>query len=143
MHQINKVLVIDDDPLQLEILRDYLGRRGVPDIVCVSDGQIAANLLLGSMRRPDLVISDIHMPGFDGIELLNVINNSKISVPLIFISGAPMDQIVSAQILAEGYGLNVLGACRKPVRDAELDVALAKYPGQRTVVDNISASANF
>ena len=129
MTEIGRVLVIDDDPLQLEIIKDYLYRRGVLEVICASDSLIAARMLRASDREPlNLVITDIHMPGLDGIELLSIMDATRPGLPIVLISGAGQEQILSARILAVSYGLNVLGALKKPIEDSELDAALRRHP---------------
>jgi CheY-like chemotaxis protein len=129
MNEIGRVLVIDDDPLQLEVIRDYLIRRGIQGVVSVADSQVASRLIkAGDRQKIDLVISDIHMPGVDGIELLSTLSTARPLMPLILISGARSDQLLSARILAEGYGLNVLGVFGKPADERELDEALQRHP---------------
>jgi len=136
MSQINKALVIDDDFLQLEILRDYLERRGVRQIECVSDGNVAAHLLRTSFLPPDLIISDINMPDCDGIELLNIMRASSNPAPLILISGAPQHQIDSARFLANAYGLNVLGAFSKPFCETDLNRVIFSHHQVETLEHN-------
>lgn len=61
------VLVVDDDATTRDLLREMLGRTGAT--VCVGASAAEALELLSS-RRFDLVISDIGMPGEDGITLM-------------------------------------------------------------------------
>ena len=70
-----RVLAIDDDPLQLEIVREMLERNGVS---CTTCGNTRA--LVGEMRKADydLLLSDIQMAGTNGFELLELLRNSNI-----------------------------------------------------------------
>lgn len=70
-----RVLAIDDDPLQLEIVREMLERNGVS---CATCGNTRA--LVGEMRKADydLLLSDIQMAGTNGFELLELLRNSNI-----------------------------------------------------------------
>ena len=70
-----RVLAIDDDPLQLEIVREMLERSGVS---CTTCGNTRA--LVGEMRKADydLLLSDIQMAGTNGFELLELLRNSNI-----------------------------------------------------------------
>lgn len=70
-----RVLAIDDDPLQLEIVREMLERNGVS---CMTCGNTRA--LVGEMRKADydLLLSDIQMAGTNGFELLELLRNSNI-----------------------------------------------------------------
>ena len=70
-----RVLAIDDDPLQLEIVREMLERNGVS---CMTCGNTRA--LVGEMRKADydLLLSYIQMAGTNGFELLELLRNSNI-----------------------------------------------------------------
>ena len=63
-----KVLVIDDDPVILELLRVNFEIEGF-DVVCARDGD--EGLAMAQELHPDVVISDIMMPRRDGLQLLS------------------------------------------------------------------------
>lgn len=78
------VLVIDNDRLQLEIVKEMLERNGVSCTTCSN-----ARELVKEMRKRDydLLLSDIQMPGTNGFEILNLLRNSNIgnsrTIPVI------------------------------------------------------------
>ena len=61
------VLVIDDDPVILELLRVNFEIEGF-DVICATDGEDGFNK--AQAHHPDVVISDIMMPKRDGLQLL-------------------------------------------------------------------------
>lgn len=61
------VLVIDDDPVILELLRVNFEIEGF-SVICAADGE--EGLRRAQVDRPDVVISDIMMPRRDGLQLL-------------------------------------------------------------------------
>ena len=61
------VLVIDDDPVILELLRVNFEIEGF-DVICAADGE--EGLQRAHEQHPDVVISDIMMPRRDGLQLL-------------------------------------------------------------------------
>ncbi len=65
-----KVMVIDDDPLALDLMRDTLKDIGI-DSVCVLDGRDALRDI--EQHRPDAIILDLMMPGFDGFAVLDAL----------------------------------------------------------------------
>lgn len=79
-----RVLVIDNDPLQLEIAKEMLERNGVICTVCSNVKE-----LVSTMRKADydLLLSDIQMPGTNGFEILTLLRNSNIgnsrTIPVI------------------------------------------------------------
>ena len=60
-----RILVIEDNPLNLELVRDILLGAGY-DVLEASDG--AAGVELAVLERPDLVLMDLQLPGIDGLE---------------------------------------------------------------------------
>lgn len=65
-----KILVVDDNPLNATLARLQLARAG-HDVATESSG--AAALARLAVERPDLVLTDIGMPGMSGIDLLDAI----------------------------------------------------------------------
>ena len=61
------VLVIDDDPVILELLRVNFEIEGL-NVICAADGE--EGFRRARAERPDIVISDIMMPRRDGLQLL-------------------------------------------------------------------------
>ncbi|MCZ6696156.1 MAG: response regulator, partial [Acidobacteria bacterium] len=67
METIN-VLVIDDDPNIRKLLEELLAGKPNYNLMVVGDGKSAARCF--AEQRVDVVLTDIHMPGFTGIELM-------------------------------------------------------------------------
>lgn len=69
------VIVIEDDPMQLELCREILERNGVRCTACIQVEQ-----LVEKMRKHDydLLLTDIQMPGMDGFNLLKLLRGSNI-----------------------------------------------------------------
>ncbi len=79
------VLVIDDDPVILELLRVNFEIEGF-DVICAKDGD--EGLLRAQNDHPDVVISDIMMPRRDGLQLLTDLKGdpSTEDLPVILLS---------------------------------------------------------
>ena len=86
MKSPDKVLVIDDDQIQLKIIQNILTSKKYD--VC-----IANNGALGIQKafeyNPDLILCDINMSTFDGYQVYNVLKESSLidQIPFIFVSG--------------------------------------------------------
>jgi|SRR5690554_3122439 len=82
------ILVVEDDPSLLENLEDILQFAGY-DFVAVSNAYEGFNVLRSVSRLPDLIISNILMPGMDGFQFLLAVrkNRSWANIPFLFISG--------------------------------------------------------
>ncbi len=82
IHQ--RILIVDDDPVNLRFLERLLGHAGYEDIVSASSG--GAALAEAQQRQPDLIILDLQMPGIDGYEVLATLRSSVSSgvhVPIL------------------------------------------------------------
>jgi diguanylate cyclase (GGDEF)-like protein len=81
-----RLLVVDDDEMNLEIVRRRLGRLGF-DVVVSNDGTAAFERL--QQTDVDLVLLDIEMPGKTGLELLRElrVKHSPAELPVIIVSG--------------------------------------------------------
>lgn len=79
-----RILVIEDDPGVLQVLRTLLTRRGY-DVVSATDGRDGMKYF--EAHTVDLVITDILMPNVDGIETLRRIKETQPIVPVLVISG--------------------------------------------------------
>ena len=62
-----RVLVVDDETPIVELIRGYLEAEGM-DVAVSQDGPSAVEAV--RERRPDVVILDVMLPGFDGFEVL-------------------------------------------------------------------------
>jgi CheY-like chemotaxis protein len=63
----SRVLVVDDDPLILEVLQTILDLEDL-DVACASDGTAALELLAAE-PVPDVIVCDVMMPGLSGLEV--------------------------------------------------------------------------
>ncbi len=78
------VLVIDDDEQTRTLVRHMLDREG-HEVVEAVDG--ADGLRLFGKSPPDVVLTDINMPGLDGHDVIEAIRMQHPDVPIIAISG--------------------------------------------------------
>jgi len=80
-----RLLIADDNPLNVDILRTRLAAQGY-EVLTASDG-IAA-LSLARAQQPDLLLLDIMMPKLDGMKVLNELNDDDAlrGMPVILLS---------------------------------------------------------
>ena len=110
-HQ-NRILLVDDDEPLLGLLQEHLVRAGYEVTAC-SDGCSALSALAGSTY--DAVLSDIRMPGFEGLELLNAIHEQELDLPVVLLTGRPS---MESAVKAVEYG--AAGYLIKPVSNVKL-----------------------
>jgi len=84
----NKIVLIDDTPESLELLKLILENVGHADVSAFNDPEIALDSILDG-EKPDLVITDYQMPGMTGIDLLEKIMNKFGNIKAIIITSEP------------------------------------------------------
>ncbi|HVC80994.1 MAG TPA: response regulator transcription factor [Chloroflexota bacterium] len=87
MGSARTILVVDDQPRIVEILRDYLEADGFA-VRTATDGSAALAIL--SQERVDAVVLDIMMPGLSGFEVCRQLRASS-EIPVLFLSARDAD----------------------------------------------------
>lgn len=118
-----RVLVLDDDPLLLEIMRDMLASCGPHVIVTESEARTA--LLRLDEAMPDVLICDLMLPEMDGIEFMQAAAAHGYRGKVILLSSLEDGVREAAGDLARALGLQVVGSYRKPLAPEQLREALA------------------
>jgi CheY-like chemotaxis protein len=123
-----KVLVVDDDPFQLEVIADLLRSAGVREITAVGSGELALRAVTSAkgIASFDLMLSDLHMPGMDGFQFMEAASRSGFTGALIIVSGQNSEVMHSASLVAQLRRFKWLGSLTKPVDKQQLDFLLSK-----------------
>lgn len=86
-----RILVVEDNPKNLKLVRDVLEFSGYEVIVatCGEDG-----VRLAAQRRPDLILMDLQLPGIDGTEALRRIREGDAcgAVPIVAVTASAMNE---------------------------------------------------
>ena len=106
-----RVLVLDDDPQTLRLVRDVLGPAGYHTAVTGDPGELPRLL---REEQPDLVLLDLVLPGTDGIDLMGRVPELA-DVPVIFISGYDR-----AETIAAAFDAGAVDYIVKPFSPTEL-----------------------
>jgi len=118
-----KVWIADDDDAIRMILDEHLKSEGL-DVSSFSDGELLLNEL--DKDVPDLVISDIKMPGVNGYDLLKHLNNNYEDVPVII-----MTAFTDMQAAVDAYGGGAFEYLPKPF-DLEEASSIVKRALEKT-----------
>lgn len=96
-----KILVVDDEPKVVELIRVYLEKDGY-DVVVSGNGRDAVEKARSS--KPDLLVLDLNLPELDGIEVFRSIRAFS-DVPVIMVTARDdeVDKIVGLQLGADDY----------------------------------------
>jgi type IV pilus assembly protein PilB len=106
-----KILVAEDDPAMLEALRDLLAAQEY-EVTTAADGREAKAAVY--RERPDLILTDLRMPGMDGLELLDKIRGDLQTrdIPVVFLSG-----VESVDAAVRAYDLGADDYIAKPIQE--------------------------
>jgi EAL domain-containing protein (putative c-di-GMP-specific phosphodiesterase class I) len=108
----SRVLVVDDEEALLRVNARVLSKAG-HQVETAADGHAAERAL--DKASFDVILSDIDMPGMDGIALLERVRRRDLDVPVVFVTGSPS---VETAIKAMEHG--ALRYLVKPVEPADL-----------------------
>jgi len=106
------VLVVDDEPMIQEILKVTLEREGINTLT--ADSALRALEILNE-HQVDAVISDIKMPGMNGLDLLVKIKELNSDLPVLLITGL-MGKYNKREVIAAGAD----GFISKPFKNIEI-----------------------
>jgi DNA-binding response OmpR family regulator len=101
MPDMARVLVVDDEPRIVQLVRDYLERAGFAVSVARSGSEA---LMRARQDRPDLIVLDLGLPGLDGLEVTRRLRRDS-GVPIIMLTARDdeTDKVVGLELGADDY----------------------------------------
>jgi DNA-binding response OmpR family regulator len=122
------VLIVDDEPIVLEVVGRYLRRDGFTTVTAAS-GPEALSAATDPRQSPDVIVLDVMLPGLDGLEVCRQLRAQRVSVPIILLTARSeeADRIGGLGIGADDYVV-------KPFSPGEL-VARVKAHLRRVKLD--------
>ena len=135
-----RLLVVDDDPVQLKLTRIHFSQLGF-DVSAVSGASDA--LIAARANRPDVILSDVFMPGTDGFDLCLEIRRDPdlANVPVVLLSaqyGSKADEDLARRVGASALVLrtpdfgNVAPAILEALQSSRPDACRAAQRSART-----------
>lgn len=79
----SRVMVVDDDAETLALMREIVDKEGF-EVETAEDAETALRRL--EQWQPELVITDIHMPGMDGLALLAAVREKEPDIPVVLLT---------------------------------------------------------
>ena len=103
------ILAVDDDPFILKVVEKFLAIKGF-NVVAMTDPEQA--YFWAEKHKPDLVISDIAMPGVDGFTLIRNLKSNKETqhIPLVMLTAS--DKVADVE---KGFASGVKAYILKPI----------------------------
>ncbi len=132
---MQKILIVDDERIMLKIASKILSREY--EIICAASGAEAIELF--KSKKPDLVLSDLLMPGIDGYELHRILQEkSSEPVPIMFMTSDESDESES-----KGFELGAADYIRKPLKADVLLQRVKKILEQVDKIQDLTEAASL
>lgn len=133
MNKRSRILVVDDDPVNLQVVASAL--KDNYDCITAPGGNEAINLL--KQQRPDLILLDIMMPGLNGFDLCTIIKSDTgfADIPIIFLTA--MD---SNEAELQGLELGAIDYLSKPINFSLLKLRVHNHLALKEQRDLLQAS---
>lgn len=127
MTELERILVVDDDPFQVKLLVHQLGTLWSGSVNSFLSGMEALDCLDSGAAGNSLILLDLNMPEMDGVEFVRQLVTRKYTGALALMSGEDSRILETTVKLARARGLNVLGQLDKPVRPEVLGTLLSRW----------------
>ena len=121
MRHSKRVLVVDDNEVILDILKQFLGRGYTVEVV----GNASLALASVVQKTPDVILLDVRMPGVDGLSLLKSLRDMGVQTPAFVMTGYD-----STQVAIDALEKGATGYLPKPFDLIHLDRLIAHALGQ-------------
>ena len=115
-----KILVVDDEPLHCDLMREFLEGKGY-SVVEAFDGDQALELY--KRERPDVVLLDMRMPGKSGLETLRELRAFDPEARVIMVTAIQQEELDQQAVVEVEEG--VLDYITKPFDHDSLERTLA------------------
>jgi CheY-like chemotaxis protein/anti-sigma regulatory factor (Ser/Thr protein kinase) len=99
MELVNDVLVVDDSAVDRQLASRLIEKQSYLTVAHASDGAQALSVI--RQQRPDIVLTDLCMPGMDGLELVRALRKECPGLPVVLMTGHGSDTI-AAEALRHG-----------------------------------------
>jgi two-component system LytT family response regulator len=117
-----KALIIDDEQKARHLLK-FLVEENCPQITEIELAEDLPNgIRVINTFQPDIVFLDIEMPGYSGLQILDFIAPEQVNFELIFTTAY-------SEYAIKAFELNAIDYLLKPLRDEQVETAVAKERG--------------
>lgn len=115
-----RFLVVEDRDFQRGLLKRVLTSLGAAQVHEARDGLAAMNFMRDDPQAVDIVITDLDMPGMDGMEFIRHLGEARLRVSIIVASALEQPLLASIATMARAYGVRLLGVVEKPLNPGHL-----------------------
>ncbi|MFW5658094.1 MAG: response regulator transcription factor [Bacteroidota bacterium] len=114
-----RILICEDDTMTLKALEHRLGKENY-EIVTAADGKAAYDVL--NNEQIDFMLTDLHMPHLNGLELIEYVRNQlKLNIPIVMLTRVGVEDTV-----LKAFELGADDYITKPFSPDELSLRIKK-----------------
>jgi CheY-like chemotaxis protein len=136
------ILIVEDHPFQHMYLQHLFSELGEFNLEAAGDGKEALERL--QQRDFDLVLTDLLMPGMDGVQFIQSLADLRHKPALAIMSAASRRMLMAASLVAKNLDVEVIGLISKPVAFAALRNLTEQLDGKnRSTTKVIPAPLEF
>lgn len=136
-------LIAEDHAFQRCMMVDILEQLGARAVHEAQDGAAALALLQGGDPVFDIIVTDIDMPGMDGMALMRAMGESGVTASLIINSSLDRALLDSIGTMSAAYGLHLLGTIEKPASRTRIGELVSMHRHRKAAPDLGHAPASF
>lgn len=127
----SKILIVDDTPQNIDVLRKFLALEGYR-LSFATNGKKALEIV--SRAQPDLILLDVMMPGMDGFETCRILKSKQETqnIPVIFLTA-----LSDSHDKVKGFGLGAVDYITKPLQYEEVLARVANHLKLQTAADEL------
>jgi len=118
---IASIYVIDDQPDIAELVSQFAMTQNIKTYSAISWDSVC----LKTLKSTDFILLDLHLPDLDGLDILELLQENKVTVPIVFCSGQDNNVVDTAADLLKAHGLHYAGKILKPFSFADFTKLLA------------------
>lgn len=121
-----RFLVVEDQGFQRWTLEQMLRSMGADEVLAAENGERALEIIRTTHPPIDVIVTDLKMPGMDGIEFIRHVGEAISSASFLLVSEQDPSLLASVAAMTEAYGVRLLQALRKPVTRQKLATAISR-----------------
>ncbi len=126
-----RFLIVEDHGFQRWMASNIVQGMGAAAVYSAADGREALDMLATIDPPIDIVVSDLDMPGMDGMEFIRHLGERGTGVSLVLVSSLAPSLVATVEGMARAYGVRLLGSIEKPANAKKLEAVIGRHALER------------